>query len=81
MLGLTMYNPPSHFFKASSACRKLPHHGVTVEVTAMLSQAASPEQLGGVGGGWEIMVKDVVLPQSEHALVLHTKDFLNQPYL
>lgn len=50
MLGLTMYNPPSHFFKASSACRKLPHHGVTVEVTAMLSQAASPEQLGGVGG-------------------------------
>lgn len=51
MLGLTMYNPPSHFFKASSACRKLPHHGVTVEVTAMLSQAASPEQLGGVGGG------------------------------
>lgn len=78
MLGLTMYNPPSHFFKASSACRKLAC-GVTVEVTAMLSQAASPEQLGGVGGG--IMVKDVVLPQSEHALVLHTKDFLNQPYL
>lgn len=48
----------------------------------MLSQAASPEQLGGgvcVGGG--IMVTDVVLSQSEHALVLHTKDFLNQPYL
>lgn len=49
----------------------------------MLSQAASPEQLGGVCvcGGGGIMVTDVVLSQSEHALVLHTKDFLNQPYL
>lgn len=47
----------------------------------MLSQAASPEQLGGVCVWGGIMVTDVVLSQSEHALVLHTKDFLNQPYL
>lgn len=43
MLGLTVYY---FLFKLSSACLKLPHLGVTVEVMAMLSQTTSSGQLG-----------------------------------
>ncbi len=39
------------FLKLSSSCLNLPHLGATAEVTVMLSQTASPRQLGDHGQG------------------------------